>query len=139
MSTRASRAKKPQVVSEKTKKEQPVYATVEAVNVAIENMETETNKVLFELREQVSEMFETQIKAQDTELTELSKKQVNTLIGMNCAVTGTMNVMQQLPGLLRDQNKALWAIRSILGTLVFLVLMTEIVIAIAAFSFIHLK
>lgn len=139
MSTRASRAKKPQAVSEKAKKEQPVYATVEAVNVAIENMEIETNRVLFELREQVSEMFETQIKAQDTEPTELSKKQVNTLIGMNCAVTGGMNVMQQLPGLLRDQNKALWAIRSILGTLVFLVLMTEIVIAIAAFSFIHLK
>lgn len=139
MSTRASRAKKPQVVSEKTKKEQPVYATVEAVNVAIENMETETNKVLFELREQVSEMFETQIKAQDTELTELSKKQVNTLIGMNCAVTGTMNVMQQLPGLLRDQSKALWAIRVALGTLIFVIVATEVVIALAILSLTYLK
>lgn len=139
MSTTASRAKKPQVVSEKAKKEQPVYATVEAVNVAIKNMETENNRVLFELREQVSEMFETQIKAQDTELTELSKKQVNTLIGMNCAVTGTMNVMQQLPGLLRDQNKALWAIRVALGTLIFVVVATEVVIALAAFSLTHFK
>lgn len=139
MSTRASRAKKPQVVSEKVKKEQPIYATVEAVNGAIKNMEMENNKVLFDLREQVSEMFEAQIKAQDTELTELSKKQVNTLIGMNCAVTGGMNVMQQLPGLLRDQNKALWAIRAALGTLIFVVVATEVVIALAVFSLTHLK
>jgi len=139
MSTRASRAKKPQAALERVKKEQPVYATVEGVDAVIKDIQTENNRVLFGLREEISEMFETHIKAQDTEITEFSKKQVNTLIGMNCAVTGTMNVMQQLPGLLRDQNKALWAIRSILGTLVFLVLMTEIVIAIAAFSFIHLK
>lgn len=126
-------------MSEKVKKEQPIYATVEAVNGAIKNMEMENNKVLFDLREQVSEMFEAQIKAQDTELTELSKKQVNTLIGMNCAVTGTMNVMQQLPGLLRDQNKALWAIRAALGTLIFVVVATEVVIALAVFSLTHFK
>lgn len=151
MSTRASRAKKPQINPKVVEK--PQYVTIGQLNNAMSTVSSDVGRWLGHYYSKVQEEHAhsrnhtealhvaslEEFKARQAEGIAISTKQVNTLIGMNCAVTGTMNVMQQLPGLLRDQNKALWAIRSILGTLVFLVLMTEIVIAIAAFSFIHLK
>jgi len=151
MSTRASRAKKPQTALKVIEKSP--YATVEQLHGAMNEVLRDVNKQLEHYSSKIQEEHAhsrnhaeslhvaslEEFKTQQAENITISTKQVNTLIGMNCAVTGGMNVMQRLPALLLDQNKALWAIRSILCTLAFFVLMIEIVIAIAAFSFIYLK
>ena len=153
MSTRTSRSKKPKVVPNKPYIEK--YATTEQLNGSLTALESSIGKQLDHLsanlfarqeannasmREHGEKLHEetlVNLTERHNQTIDILKKEVNVLMGINGAVTGSMNVMQQLPAIFKDQNKALWAIRSILGTLVFLILMTEIVIALAAFAFTH--
>lgn len=154
MSTRASRTKKPKVVPNKPYIEK--YVTVEQLHGSLNALESSVGKQLDNLfanlfirQEEMNQMGREHAETQNEKMIvfmqnrhvdtlEVLKKETNTLMAINAAVTGSMNVMQQMPALIKDQSKALWAIRSILGTLVFVVLMTEVVIAIAALALIQL-
>lgn len=154
MSTRASRTKKPKVVPNKPYIEK--YVTTEQLHGSLTALESSVGKQLDNLfanlfirQEEMNQMGREHAETQNEKMIvfmqnrhvdtlEVLKKETNTLMAINAAVTGSMNVMQQMPALIKDQSKALWAIRSILGTLVFVVLMTEVVIAIAALALIQL-
>lgn len=158
MSTRASRAK----TAPKAKKqvEKPYVqqnATIQDVRDGMASVDANLASRLDELKtdlfarqeannammrehseKQNAEML-TNLMLRHTEMADLMSKEINVLTGINGAITGSMNVMQCLPSLIGDQTRATRLIASGIGTVAFILLATEVVIAIVAFAFTHLK
>lgn len=97
------------------------------------------NAMMREHSEKQNAEMLTNLMLRHTEIAHLMGKEINVLTGINGAVTGSMNVMQRLPALMVDQTRATRSVASAMGTVAFILLATEVVIAIAAFAFTHLK
>ena len=152
MSTRTSRTKKPQNNSKIVSK-QPTYATIEQLNNAMDSVKAFIDQnfkdlgSINDLRDNKAYQHAESLHASSlkefndrhAEAMDVSKKHVNTLIGINGAVTGSMNVMQRLPSLMVDQTRATRSVASGIGTIAFILLATEVVVALAVFAFIYLK